>query len=199
MSGHTFHIPEQPRPPEYVFGLATPADMLRKLAWEIRRFKDQLKVAPQELFGMVDLTYCAFNTAVTAFHCGDWAWRSLDENGKRAVAEKFTFQLKGSDETNLKAFMNAVCSDRRSLEICRLIANGSKHMGTHGKPTSPFVATTVWNFEADESKNCYLAIEDGGVIQRAEQIFDDAFDYWERFFGDFGFIEGKYIGPELDR
>lgn len=187
-----------PKPPDYVFGLATPADMLRKLGWEIRQFRDRLATASEDLWGRSDLYYIAFNVAVTAFHCGDWAWRSLGAKAQMQVAEEYAFTRSGNLKTDTVRFMDAMCK-RRSIDLCRSIANGSKHMGTSGKPNKPFSVSTIWEFRSDEDDGrtvTYLAVQDGDAVLRVEAVFDDAFRYWESMYRNFGFVEDRFIDAD---
>jgi hypothetical protein len=195
MPEYSFRIREWPKPPDHVFGLATPSHMLHKLSWEIRRFKDRLKTAPEDLWGTTELCYMAFNAAVTAFHCGDWAWRALGVEARLKVARKYRFDLIGKERDDLGNFLKAM-RRRRAIDICRSIANGSKHMGASGKPESPFSVSTVWEFRAEPDVGqtvSYLAVQDGDTLLRVEDVFDDAFLFWESLYRDLGFIEDRFI------
>ena len=189
-----FIIKEPPKPPKQVFHLATPAHMLAKLGWEIRQFKSLLISAPSELWGAVHLSYGAFNTAVTAWHCGDWAWRSAGA-GKSELADRFGFRLNKNDRRNLDALYKAITAECRELHICRDIANGSKHMGADGADPDVSVQVIWQPTDAADAMNweCYLVILDRGETIRAEEVFERAFTYWERLFGELGYIEGQFI------
>ncbi|MGO9328685.1 MAG: hypothetical protein ACLQJ0_11290, partial [Steroidobacteraceae bacterium] len=121
------YIPEPPPPQDGVFVLSTPAHMLAKLNWEIAQFKRTISRQDQ-LGAILFAGYQAFNCAVTAWHCADWTWAYADVHLKRTLAERFSLTLKSSDVTNRKAFLNAVSADSREIEICRHIANSSKHL-----------------------------------------------------------------------
>jgi hypothetical protein len=187
----------QARSPEHVFHLATPAHMLTKLWWEIRRLNDEIAKAHQSVRGIEYLSYCAFNTAVTATHCADWMWRSLDADTREKLAIRFSFSLRSNDRKNLEGFVSAVCKAHRPLDICRSIANGSKHMGAEKKPEIAFAVKTVWQFRAGDPPRteCYLAVDDVDGEHRVEDVFASAFEFWERLFGELYLIEGRYVGP----
>jgi hypothetical protein len=190
-----FTIPNLPASPAQVFHLATPHHMLLKLAWEIGEFEKLLKEAPNGIWGAAHISYSAFNTAVTAWHCADWAWRAADVELKTVLAERFSFNLKNSDRKNLENFCDKVASNSRELHICRQIANGSKHMGA-ARADPDIAATVVWQFVEPGRPVTHLEVVDGGASQHVETIFRGAFDYWERLFGDLGYIEGRYVGPD---
>jgi hypothetical protein len=192
-----FILEDPAQSPEHVFHLAIPDHMLTKLWWEIRRLKEELAHAPESVRGVEHLSYCAFNTAVTAIHCADWAWRSVDIETQRKVADRFNFVLTTNCRKNLDRFVAAICKDQRSIDLCRSIANGSKHMGADRKPDIPFGVKTVWRFRAGDPPRteCYLAIDDADGEHRVEDIFASAFKYWERLFGELYLIEGRYFGP----
>jgi hypothetical protein len=190
-------VPDPPTGVDHVFHLATPQHMLTKLWWELQRLRKEVHDAPGSIRGVEYIAYCAFNTAVTALHCGDWAWRSLAADEQANVATRFGFSLTGKPRKDLELFMGAICSAERSLEICRQIANASKHMGTD-KPNETFNVETVWRFIAAGDHlahmECYLCIQEESGKYRVEEVFADAFRYWERTFGEMYLIEGKYVG-----
>jgi hypothetical protein len=61
--------------------------MLSKLWWEIDRLEKELSEAPRSLLGAVNISYCAFNAAVTALHCADWAWQSREISERQLITE----------------------------------------------------------------------------------------------------------------
>jgi hypothetical protein len=195
MTSHSISVDDAPDSPAHVFHLATPQHMLTKFWWELQRLKEELQRAPESFRAIEAISYCAFNTAVTALHCADWAWRSLDEDEQRGVAERFGFRLKPDGRANLTAFLDAVCKAHKPISICRHIANGSKHMGVD-KPTLAFNVRTVWEFIAapgEPRSVAYLVVEDDSGEHRVEQIFASAFEYWERLFGELFLIERNLV------
>jgi hypothetical protein len=191
------NVPDPPKSLAHVFHLATPQHMLTKFHWELRRLNEELKRAPESIRGIEYISYCAFNTAVTALHCADWAWRSLSDEDQQSVADRFGFRLKPNKRENLTAFVDAVCLAYKPLSVCRHIANGSKHMGVD-KPTLAFDVRTVWQFVAAPGKprtEVYLVVNDDDGEHRVEEVFRSAFKIWERLFGELYLIEGKYVGP----
>jgi hypothetical protein len=113
-----------------VFGLNEPQHMVSKPYFEIMKLMDSLSVwtksreFPEPLF-------IAFNTAVTAWHITDWLWESR-ESTRAAMKKRFGFDYNEWSQrgrnTGLHTFQNAVVADRRSIYICREIANASKDM-----------------------------------------------------------------------
>ncbi|UFW90483.1 hypothetical protein BjapCC829_18880 [Bradyrhizobium barranii] len=195
MTSYSISTDDPPDSPAHVFHLATPQHMLTKLWWELQKLNEELQRAPQSVRGIEFISYCAFNTAVTALHCADWAWRSLTEDDQRGLAGRFGFQFKADQRANLTAFVDAVCKDHKPLSICRHIANGSKHMGVD-KPTLAFSVRTVWEFIAapgEPRSVAYLVVEDDSGEHRVEKIFASAFEYWERLFGELFLIEGRPV------
>jgi hypothetical protein len=72
--------------------------------------------------------YIALNCAVTGWHLADWTWKATDEYLREAIADYFKFSLKSNDHDNLSMFYDHLSEDSREIHICRMIANGSKHM-----------------------------------------------------------------------
>ena len=104
--------------------------MVSKLYFEIMKLIDSLSVwtksreFPKPLF-------IAFNTAVTAWHITDWLWEFPVNSTRAAMKKRFGFDYNEWSQrgrnTGLHTFQNAVVADRRSIYICREIANASKH------------------------------------------------------------------------
>ena len=186
-------LPKMPTPPQQVFHLATPAHMLAKLRWEIHQFKQSLDNT-ELLWRNTNIAYSAFNTAVTAWHCGDWAWRAAGVESRNGLSERFAFKLVQDEQKDLNAFLNAVAADCRALHICRQIANGSKHMGAdRGDPA--IGAQVIWTYD-ESGTPAQFVMRDGPDIIPAEHVFESAFDYWARLFGDIGYVEGRFVGPD---
>ena len=120
-------IPILPDPPPNSFALATPAHMLYKLHWEIANLKRAI-----ESHDTIDAwrapRFHAYNCAVTAWHCADWAWEYPDDASRRAMAHRFGFALSKNSKRDGDMFFEAVCKQSRDILISRQIANRSKHM-----------------------------------------------------------------------
>jgi hypothetical protein len=120
-------IPEPPPQHENVFVLSTPRSMIAKLSWELSQLRRTIAAQPERPDAIIPAGYHAFNCAVTAWHCGDWAWASADEAIKEQLANRYSFSLRPSDRDNRQNFLDAAL-DCRPLEICRQIADSSKHL-----------------------------------------------------------------------
>ncbi|MFZ0150950.1 MAG: hypothetical protein WBG18_16190 [Xanthobacteraceae bacterium] len=190
-----------PEPPDHVFGMATPHHMLSKLAWEIGGLRQTVENQDKDYRSIMIAAYQAYNCAITAWHCADWAWSFGDEWVRAKLSERYDVRPVGKDRTRLDAFCNAVASRNRDIHICRSIANGSKHMKlTNPDPT--VAAAFVWserkNVEGDAHYGFELFIRDSGEDRQAVEVFRGAFDYWDGLFMDLGYVEPRYIGPDDD-
>ena len=87
----------QTKPPKEVFALATPQHMLTKLAWEIDKFERALAAEGREDGDFQSACYFAFNCAVTALHCADWAWSSAGEETRAQLARDFKFEITATE------------------------------------------------------------------------------------------------------
>src|SRR5215472_16810668 len=124
-----FPITDFPQAPKNVFSLATPHHMLIKLGWEIRQFNEVLRAHDLSFIDEVWAPpFHAYNCAVTAWHCADWAWNFGDKHVRESFAQSLMFGLRSENRANRNAFCNAVANNSRDVHICRQIANGSKHM-----------------------------------------------------------------------
>ena len=92
-----------PEGPANVFGLRQPADLLRKLSWEIGNLRAALEGAPTNFRWARDASYAAFNAAVTSWHCSDWAWQHFDAATQREIAENEGFKVTGDEKGDLIA------------------------------------------------------------------------------------------------
>ena len=123
---------ELPKSPDHVFGLATPQHMLAKLGWEIRQLRETIRNQENDWQLTMIAAYQAFNCAVTAWHCADWAWCFGDDLVREHLSERYALCLAGrshvSERAKLDEFCNAVALESRDIHVCRKIANGSKHM-----------------------------------------------------------------------
>jgi hypothetical protein len=115
-----------------VFAMNDPQHMLTKLYWEVHQLMDAMS-AWTKATSFPEPIFYASNAAITAWHISDWLWQSRPETREKLKA-KFKFECddkipKGLHD-GLRLFQDAVATDSRTLEICRSIANGSKHMRT---------------------------------------------------------------------
>jgi hypothetical protein len=161
--------------------------MVAKLYFEIMKLMDSLSVwtksseFPEPLF-------IAFNTAVTAWHITDWLWESR-ESTRAPMKKRFGFDYNEWSQrgrnTGLNEFQHAVAADRRSIYICREIANASKHM--RRKKIDPAIkAVAEWHPALEAVGHVKvghlvmnLTIFDGEERHDAERLFIDAAGYWE--------------------
>jgi hypothetical protein len=201
--GQKYRMPfiSPPAPPrDGVFVLSTPQHMLAKLGWEVGQFKRTVHEQQGQLGAILFAGYQAFNCAVTAWHCADWAWVYADGDLKVIVAERFSLKIKSDDRKNREAFFDAVCSENRDIEICRHIANSSKHLKLDKVADRGFHANVRYVAPAEQREGEYdlifgMMITDekrGGSIM-LEHVFDRAFVYWRMVYAELGYIEGTYV------
>jgi hypothetical protein len=179
-------------PPKEVFSLATPQHILLKLAWEIKQFEraSSGKWNP-------DAAYAAFNCAVTAFHCADWAWASAGGDTRLRLAESFDFTLKEIDDPKgLEAFCNAIEKESRDFRACRWIANGSKHMRLR-KTDNPIRVGVEYSARGEIASEPFYAVDfvisDGDQKDLAIDVFRRVFEFWRDLFEGVGFIEPRFV------
>jgi len=186
-----------PKAPNNVFSLATPQHMLIKLGWEIRQFDRILKASNLSL---IDEAWAppfhAYNCAVTAWHCVDWAWNFGDQSIHESLARSLRFDLRKENRANRDAFCNAIAHANRDIHICRQIANGSKHMKLD--KADPGVRALVETRPVERADELFhierqLFIDDGGHRRPAKEVFLGAYCYWERLFSEIGYIEGRFV------
>jgi hypothetical protein len=199
-------VVEAPKPSDIpnVFGLNEPQHMVSKLYFEIMELMDSLSVwtknreFPEPLF-------VAFNTAVTAWHITDWLWESR-ESTRAAMKKRFGFDYNEWSQrgrnTGLHTFQNAVAADRRSIYICREIANASKHM--RRKKIDPAInAVAEWHPAVQAAGHVEvgdlvmsLTILDGDERHDAERLFIDAAGYWEKLLTSEGLATAEARLPD---
>jgi hypothetical protein len=177
-----------------VFLLATPGHMLQKLFWEVRQFKTSL-ADTDGVLPNVDPCYSAFNYAITALHCADWAWSAAGPESKDYLGNTFSFSVTGNDREDLLAFSDALGKQNRDFYICRQIANGSKHMRRGPRPHSVHAALefTQWSDDPQRVRLFDLVIRDGDKIFSAAEIFHRMAEFWEQLYRNVGFLEDKFI------
>jgi hypothetical protein len=177
-----------PKPPNTVFSLVSPADMLRKFGWEIRQLTTSLR-SPSEIPYEAELTaYRAFNCAVTGWHIAHWTWSFSDGALRVEMAARYGFSLVRQNRRNLERFCQAVTVECPGLYICRRIANG-KHVIVER-------SDTCVRAHARESAFYELSFNDGSVSKAAEDVFHLAFSYWRQVLAEFRFIEVSRISDD---
>jgi hypothetical protein len=180
------------KPPKEVFALATPRQMLCKLGWEIDQFKRALDALnAQESYAFAAACYCAFNCAVTALHCADWAWSSASESTRETLAKDFNFTRKADDQKDPTAFCAAIEHKNRDFFACRRIANGSKHMFLR-KPGHPIAAQIIYSATTENLEQPIYTVDfiirDGDESSSALDVFQRMFEFWRGVFERVGFI-----------
>lgn len=185
----------EPKRQKEVFFISTPQAILIKLEWEISEFERScLPEVQSELAGLRTAAFHAFNCAVTALHCADWAWNAAGADTKRRLADKFGFSLKSRDRSNLSAFIEALDKSNRDFYICRRIGNGSKHLGVDKK--HPITADLEFAPESTALKKYLLdfVILDGETKHFAMDVFKRLCKYWRSLFIELEYIEGgQYV------
>src|SRR5262245_51126612 len=170
----------EPAPLKDVFALATPQHILTKLHWEIEQFERALG-ARERLDWFRTASYCAFNCAVTAFHCADWAWSSASEETRAQLAHEFKFKLTTKERSNRNEFCSAIGRGNRDFLACQLIANGSKHMRLE-KKDHPMRAAIEYSPRGEHMEppvyTVDFLIRDGEVSSLAIDVFRRMFEFW---------------------
>jgi len=173
--------------------------MLAKLNWEIAQFKRTMNGQQDQLGAILFAGYQAFNCAVTAWHCADWAWAYADRHIKSALADRFSLTLSGRDRTNRENFLDAVCKESRDLQICRDIANSSKHLKLDKPIALGFRSEVAYSDGAGGIGYSHFAlmIEDSerDGLTPLDRIFERAFDYWEQLYCAVTYIEPRFVDP----
>ncbi len=194
------YIRESPQTAESVFVMSRPADMLAKLSWENAQFKMIMEGQHSQPGSIIFAGYQAFNCAVTAWHCADWAWGYADEEAKRRLAQRYSFSLKISDRKNREAFFDGVCAESRDLEICRHIANSSKHLKLDRPDDRGFralAANAVYRAPpGTELIDIFeLLVIDRDQPVRLGDVFSRALAYWGALYGspDLLYVEDRFI------
>lgn len=165
--------------PEYSFELESPADLLAKA----RRELTQLTRAQHSLSEMDSVSDHAFNCAITIWHIADWIWKLYNPNNTKNL------QCLGLKDFN--DLHSLIRRESEAMAICYEIATGSKHMKLDKKPDyKPQVAAT----EVSDGPSTILATGifkvlkvdlRNGKRKRAEDIFKEAIEYWEKFFATY--------------
>jgi hypothetical protein len=165
--------------------------MLYKLHWEIANLIRAIEF-PETINAWRAPHFHAYNCAVTAWHCADWAWEYPDNTSRQAIAQRFGFALSKNSKRDGDMFFGAVCKQSRDILISRQIANGSKHM----KLRKFDEAVRVHNGWKTGPNALAPSILDGDIERLAHDVFEGAADYWERLFRSIGYLEDKFISAD---
>jgi len=149
-------------------------DLLEKLDREIDRYREvagsDLHEVDDRLLRLVDqLKDSAFNASVTAWQLCDWVFNDLPIEQRQRLGFKGLVDLQ-----------NHVRKQCRALHICRQAATASKHWSveTYADPTVRVIVTAepLW----------IIYFEDGDKKIPADQVFNEARDFWTGFIRDNG-------------
>jgi hypothetical protein len=191
-----------PEPPEKVFALAMPDDMLRKLGWEIAGLRRALSASIETGAEPHAPAYHAFNCAVTAWHMTDWVWQSGSSVDRGYLLSKLAVPATSKD---FGAFTRALMDQHRVLHICRQIAVGSKHKIIERRPDPDVGAEEHRDIEPAlggtpgipfSHYSIRLLIRDGKVLRPALEIFEEAEQTWYRLLREWGYFEAEMLGME---
>ena len=193
-----------PEPPNKVFDLATPAHVYSKLLWELGNLKRSEAAEEKREDLRFDSAYHAYNFAVTAWHLTDWVWAASDAELKKYLSKYFN----GARMEKKGDLFDAIATRFRAIHICGQIANGSKHyIATWGNdPAIEAKAHWIENNECakpDDRVRFFfqkkLTVRDDAEGYRpALDVFKEAVRAWDEMLGNWGFIEGRYIGPDAE-
>jgi hypothetical protein len=155
------------------FGLSQPHEYLDKLEWEFERMMKAGNATSREL------SYCAMNVAMTAWHMIDWTFDSLPSATKAQFGQK-------------SAFQGWVKKQSRVLSACRDVAMASKHL-TVTKSPDPGVATIDEHYaESGTFEDDYVDIEwkisiDGNMYS-LDEFGRDLISFWQKYLESQGLL-----------
>ncbi|MET4481622.1 hypothetical protein [Bradyrhizobium sp. F1.13.3] len=151
--------------------------MLDKLHRELDRYREVAGRDEEDLAAMVELVDqlkdSAFNAAVTAWHLGDWVFKDMTADQRKALGVRSL--------GDLQAHGREKC---RALYLCRYAATASKHseVNTFRDPKVEVVVS------CEEDAGWSVHFVDDGNTRAADQVFSEALDFWT------GFIFENHIG-----
>jgi hypothetical protein len=193
-----------PEPPKQVFALATPADMLNKLYWEISQLEMALK--PDEHYRISGTaTYNAFNCAITSWHISDWVWETFGAVEREHLIRRFgaTFNVKRKDA--LEKFQKLLRDQHRTLLVCWQIATGSKHKNMR-QPDPLIEVAEVWINQSQAGlmragqplgwHRQHLMVRDGEEKIEAQKLFKHSADIWDREFRSWGLLGDRFVDAD---
>ncbi len=190
---------EPPIPNTFFF--KSPAQLFRKLHWELAHLRQHLEPNSKP-FGPQDVGFAAFNFAVTAWHLTDWSYRSMnDEDWRNEVYADLSLddvaRFKAlNDAERQRAFVRALASKYSELRICHDLANGDKHRGLSQPKCAQLSASVRGQWRDDfggHIRSYQLIILDGEKELDGLQFFKGVTRLWEELLASWGFIEGRYF------
>jgi len=162
----------------HTFALKNCHDLLDKLLWEIERLEGEIKRIESEpeppegeaewverLIRDVDeLSYGAFNCAVTAWALSDWVFQDLKIEQRPPTPELEDFQKDCREQ----------CP---ALRFCHLIANGSKHgpLERKGLEREKKIEPTIEH----DGNRWRITITAAGEQHDAVTVFNQAWKFWD--------------------
>jgi hypothetical protein len=185
---------DEPKRLKEVFSLATPNHMLHKLYWEVSEFRKACLHQNEDSYSYAATGYIAFNCAVTALHCADWAWSAAESDTQQKLGSHLGFRIRGNSKSDVTAFSDALERQNRDFYICRQIANGSKHM--RREDPSHSIEVSVECSPRTLVENRYIVdfvIRDGDEKMLALTIFERICEFWTEQYRDLGYIEDRFI------
>lgn len=174
---------ERQKRPARVYYLSEAYQMVNKLAWEIDQLKKAMNPDNEDLTALDKTAYIAFNSAVTAWHIGDWVWDCLDEVPQHSLCKilNIKFDSKGNN------FLNYLDATSTDLNICHSIANGSKHRGQK----AGVEAQLQWDLKSvpvpnqtgisEEVMIYKLVVNYNGKTLNGVIVFENALKFWRDF------------------
>lgn len=182
-------IPKFPKRAAQSFNIGEAKHLLRKLTVEIHQFTESN--ASSTLSG-----YLAVNIAMTAWHMVDWVSADMDVAQRKMVTRRLGRPI--SSHNDLVAAVTDACE---ALRICQVIATAGKHAEVNRRP-DPSLATRFKLVKPSPNKPrlpgqslTYIwVIERNGKEYLAEQVFKQAYRFWEDLLSYLGMIEDPIMG-----
>jgi len=141
------------------FAMENCRDLLNKLKRENERFS----AAGNNIETRKDF---AFNAAVTAWALCDWVFADMPS----ALRNKYEIH----NVNQMREYARYHC---RALHLCRQAATASRHCMVDN-----FADPDVNSFVTVKSTpGCFVYFVDGKEKRHAEDVFDDAFQFWTQF------------------
>lgn len=164
--------------PVHSFELKSPSDILGKARRELGRLEHAYTTFEENQF----VSDHGLNFAITAWHIADWVWKTYNPNNKR--------NLQALGLGKFDDFHNLIRKKSEALAICYEIATGSKHMKLEkdSKHIRRVEDTGVSAGASTIASNPFRVLKvelPSGERKRAEEIFREATNYWEEFFGKY--------------
>jgi hypothetical protein len=137
---------------------------------------------------------------VTAWSLTDWVWKVSSADQRADILALLGTTSTGNDRKDFSKFQTAIRNKSRALHSCRQLATSSKHMTVTDYPDPNVRAEMRWETARVDERRAgdpfagyRLVVSDKGVERAAVDVFADAFKDWERFLGEWGFVEGRLV------